>query len=312
MIRIILWFNLSWKNNVDAFSLLMKKIALLRIRAACLMLRFIPYQTALAVLRMLRYGFPINRQDVLLHKIANENKRCLLGEGSGKLDYLWLNQRRRVLELAATWGRNPQLLNQLARCTQQLNDIVEPLHHSGSPVVLAPLHMVSDILAGITASGVFPGQATVIVSSSAQQFPPGAGIPLTYCSIHDGQQNIASQLTASLSEAAEHKRNIMLFPDITPDFTHQANISGSAKSKCTLFGRSANLHSGIIRISKILSAKIVFFYLYYDEGIKISISPPVEPWDVKVKMAEIIEQAIRRHPNEWLLWHTHSLFFFNE
>ncbi|WP_312990669.1 hypothetical protein [Atlantibacter hermannii] len=168
------------------------------------------------------------------------------------------------------------------------------------------------MLAGIVGSNVYPGEATIIVSSSAQQFPPGNGIPITYCSIHDNEHQIASNLLMSLEQAVEHKRNIMLFPDITPDFTHQANISGSAKAKHVLFNRTAHLHNGIVRISRMMAAQVVFFYLYYDKGIKIFIYPPVSYREVNQKLPVIIEQSIVNHPDEWLLWHTHSLFFFNE
>lgn len=312
MVKVVLWLNITWKNYVDKVVSIANKLALLRIRIICFLLTLSHYQLVLTAGKIIHFCFPARRQEKLLLKVANENQRCLLGELRTKNDYIWLNKRRRILELAATWGANKALREQLASCTRQLNAIVEPLHQAGHPVVLAPLHMVSDVLAGIVGSRVYPQQATVIVSSSAQQFPPGEDIPITYCSIHDSQQQIARHLTASLDDALQHKTNIMLFPDITPDFTHQVNISNSAKSKHILFGRAAHLHNGILRISRILAAEVVFFYLYYDKGIKIFIYPPVSYREVKEKMPVIIEQSINNHADEWLLWHTHSLFFFNE
>lgn len=312
MVRVVLWINLSWKNGLDNFYSMIMKLASLYARAICSLLSIIHYRRILKLFRILRFCLPARRHDVLLHKVANENKRCLLGEKSGKIDHIWLNQRRRLLELAATYGTNQGLLQELESCSQQLNAIVEPLHRDGHPVVLAPLHMVSDVLAGIVASKVCPGHATIIVSSSAEQFLPENRFPIAYCSIHEDQHQIASRLMASLNEAVEHKTNIVLFPDITPEFTAQDNISGSAKSKHRLFGRSAHLHSGIIRLSRMMSAKVVFFNLYYDDGVKIAIQPPVSHREVKSKIAEIIEQSISNYPDEWLLWHTHSLFFFNE
>lgn len=312
MVQVFLWLTITWKNITDKFISAVKMFVSLRTRILCMLLARCDYQHIVAFARILHFCFPARRQDKLLQHVANENRRCLLGEPGTRIDYIWINKRRRILELAATWGANRALRDQLATCTQALNAIVGPLHDAGCPVVLAPLHMVSDVLAGIVGSNVYPGEATIIVSSSAQQFPPGNGIPITYCSIHDNEHQIASNLLMSLEQAVEHKRNIMLFPDITPDFTHQANISGSAKAKHVLFNRTAHLHNGIVRISRMMAAQVVFFYLYYDKGIKIFIYPPVSYREVNQKLPVIIEQSIVNHPDEWLLWHTHSLFFFNE
>ncbi|WP_431225187.1 ABC transporter [Serratia sp. L9] len=308
------WVYLAWRDSLTKLAHSFKPLRRAQGKVVCWLLRHGNYRWFLwlgAIGRTLRLS---NRGERRRAFVAEANKQCLLGDGS-KLNYAKLSQRRRLLDLAATFGQNPQVKAQLDRCQQQLNAVVEPLHQAGHPVVLAPLHMVSDVLAGMVGGGVFPGQATVIVSVSAEAYQERArqigGVNLSYCSIHDDSREIASNLTAAIMEAADHQRNIMIFPDITPDYTVNTNEAETAKLHCRLFDRPANLHSGVIRIARALSAQVVFYYLYYDKEIKIHIDPPMPARELKAKLPEVIETSITRHPEDWLLWHSHSLFFIN-
>ncbi|MCP1105647.1 ABC transporter [Serratia nevei] len=243
------------------------------------------------------------------------NRQSLLGEG--RLDFTWLMQRRRWLDIAAVYARNTALMNHLARCSAQLDRVVEPLHRAGVPVLLAPMHTVSDVLATLVGAGVYPGRATVIVSGDAQEFvqraPAGEWRQrLDYCSIHDDPRHIAGTLAQAMLEAAEHRRNIILFPDITPDYTLNSKQDATAKLACRLFDRPAHLHSGIVRLARALQAQVVFYSLYFDRGIRIHIEEPVTADRVSRAMPAIVERTLRRHADDWLLWHSHSLFFINE
>ncbi|MFI8417416.1 ABC transporter [Serratia sp. NPDC078593] len=309
------WVYLTWRNSINKAAHALYGVRRLQSRFACFLLQYVNYRWILALVYaggILPFSWRgLKRRG----KVAAANKQSLIGAGK-RLDYTRLIQRRHVLELAATYGKNPQVLAQLECCRQQLNAVVEPLHQAGSPVILAPLHMVSDVLAGIVGGGVFPGQATVIVSSSAEIYQEQArkqgGVNLSYCSIHDDNRAIAGNLTSAIMEAAEHKRNIIIFPDITPDYTVGTNKAGSAKLSCRLFDRSAHVHSGVIRLAKALSAQVVFYNLYYDKEIKIHIYPTMAAKELKTQLPEMVEQAIKQYPQDWLLWHAHSLFFINE
>ncbi|MGL5388296.1 MAG: ABC transporter [Enterobacterales bacterium] len=309
------WVYLAWREALS--NITRSGVPLRRVhgRAICWLLRHGNYRWFLGLGAIVRGLRLINRGDRRRACVAEANKQCLLGadyHGS----FARTTQRRRILELAATYGKSPQVAAQLARCQAELNAVVEPLHQAGHPVVLAPLHMVSDVLAGMVGAGVFPGQATAIVSVSAEVYHARArelgGVNLSYCSIHDDNREIAGNLTSAIMEAADHQRNIMIFPDISPDYTVNTNTAQTAKLSCRLFDRPANLHSGVIRIARALSAQVVFYYLYYDKEIKIHIDPPIPARSVKTKLPEIVETSIARHPEDWLLWHSHSLFFINE
>jgi lauroyl/myristoyl acyltransferase len=309
------WFYLAWRNFLTTIARSFKPIRRAHGKVICWMLRYGDYRLLLGLAAVGRWLKLSDRGERHRAFVAAANKRCLLDD-ERQVDFVKISQRRRLLELAATFGQNSQVMAQLERCKAELNAVVEPLHQAGSPVVLAPLHMVSDVLAGMVGGAAYPGQATVIVSVSAEIYNERArqqgGVNLSYCSIHDDNRAIAGNLMSAMMEAADHQRNIIIFPDITPDYTVNTNDAETAKLHCKLFNRPANVHSGVIRIARALSAQVVFYYLYYDKEIKIHIYPPVPARRLKAELPDIIEASITRHPEDWLLWHSHSLFFINE
>ncbi|WP_148875928.1 ABC transporter [Serratia marcescens] len=304
---------LAWRNGLDAVARFSAARAGMSRSLTCALLRRVDYRLWLEMQRRLRWGLQQRR---FRHRqaVARANRQSLLGDG--KLDFAWLMQRRQWLDLAALQARNAALMEHLAQCSSQLNQVVEPLHRAGVPVVLAPLHTVSDVLATLVGAGVSPGRATVIVSGDAQTLarraPEVEQQRLDYCSIHDDPRHIAGTLTQALLEATAHRRNIILFPDITPDYTLNGTRDASAKLACRLFNRPAHLHSGIVRLSRAIGARVVCYSLYYDRGVRIHIEEPIAPEQVGRAVPEIVERTLRRHADDWLLWHSHSLFFINE
>lgn len=250
------------------------------------------------------------------NKVATANFNSLVGQG-GRINAGWMSVRRFILEEGATWGQNRQVMAQIQACSLELDRIVAPLHQQKKPVVLAPLHMVSDILATMVGAGVTPGSATVVVSSSAEQAKYDATarelgqVNLSYCSIHQGNQSLASNLMTLMTEVAVGQKNVIVFPDITPDYTVQTEEGASSKLSCHLFNRAAKLHNGVVRLSGAISAQVVFYHLYYENGIKIKVYPPIAAKEVAAQMPVIIENSIRDYPHDWLLWHSHSLYFLS-
>lgn len=310
-----LWCALFCRNLAVRGQRAGDTLRLIAYRAHCLLFRHLHYRTVFALSHVSRY-VGLTRRDVKLRAaVAQSNRYCLLNDPTS-FDYIWLTQRRKLLVQAVTYGQNPQALRELNACSAQLNAVVEPLQRAGQPVILAPLHMVSDILSTMVGATVYPGKATVITSRSADAHSAAerrlGGLDLTYCSIHEDNKNIAGNLMTSVMEAAENQRNIILFPDITPDFTQFASANKTEKMPCRLFDRPASLHSGIIRLARMISAKVVFYHLYYDRGLKVVIHDPISAKKLKEAMPRIIEQSIRDYSTDWMLWHSHSLFFIND
>jgi lauroyl/myristoyl acyltransferase len=246
--------------------------------------------------------------------VATQNFRSLTGL-DGTVDAAWIATRRSILEVAATWARHPAMLRQIADCSAALDSVVAPLHQQNIPVVLAPLHAVSDVLAAMVGAGVTPGRAGVVVSSSAEVYNQQAremgNVSLTYCSIHQNNTQLASSLMSLIMEVASGERNLIIFPDITPDYTVQTEEGTSSRLSCRLFNRPAQLHSGVARLSRAISAQVVFYHLYYQNGLRIHIHTPVSARKAAARLPDIIEQQMREYPQDWLLWHSHSLYFIN-
>ncbi|SFN24644.1 hypothetical protein SAMN05216516_104114 [Izhakiella capsodis] len=310
-----LWCALFWRNLTVRCQWLISKLQRVGYRAHCALFRYLHYRIVFAFSRA-RIFFKLIPRDVKLRAaVAESNRQCLLNDNK-TFDYVWLTQRRKLLIEAVTYGRNRRLLRELADCSARLNGVVEPLQRAGQPVLLAPLHMVSDVLSTMIGATAYPGKATVITSRSANAHSEAerrlGGLDLNYCSIHEDNKNIAGNLMTSVMAAAENKRNIILFPDITPDFTQFASKDKAEKLSCRLFERPASLHSGIIRLARMMSAQVVFYHLYFDKGLKIKIHEPVAPRMLKDEMPRIIEQSIHDYSTDWMLWHSHSLFFIND
>lgn len=246
--------------------------------------------------------------------VATQNYHCLTG-ADGRIDAAWIATRRQLLEWGATWGQHPATLRQMQACTQRLDAVVAPLVEQQTPVVLAPLHCVSDILAAIVGAGVTPGKASVVVSSSAESYTVASrkmgSVALSYCSIHQDNTSLASELMTLMTGVSEGRENMIIFPDIPADYTVQTHEAQSGKISCRLFGRPAKLHNGVQRFSRIVSAQVVFYHLYYQQGIKIKIYSPLTPKEVARSLPTIIENTLRDYPQDWLLWHSHSLYFIN-
>ncbi len=312
---VALWCALFWKNLTVRCQWFLYKLRLTGYRAHCLLFRHMHYRVIFALSHVRRFLGLTGRDVKLRAAVAQSNRQCLMNDNK-KFDYIWLTQRRQLLIQAVTYGQNRRALRELADCSARLNAVVEPLQRAGQPVILAPLHMVSDVLSTMVGAAAFPGKATVITSRSADAHSAAerqlGGVDLTYCSIHEDNKNIAGNLMTSVMEAADNQRNIILFPDITPDFTQFASKDKAEKLSCRIFGRPASLHSGIIRLARMMSAKVIFYHLYYDKGLNIVIHDPVSAKELKEKMPRIIEQSIREHSTDWMLWHSHSLFFINE
>ena len=246
--------------------------------------------------------------------VATQNFRCLTG-AEGRIDAGSIALRRQLLEMGATWGQHQATMAEMQACVRELDAVVAPLLAQKTPVVLAPLHCISDILAAMVGAGVTPGKASVMVSSSAESYTAASrkmgSVALSYCSIHQDNTSLASEMMALVTNVSEGRENMIIFPDIPADYTVQTHEAQSGKISCRLFGRPAKLHSGVQRFSRIVGARVVFYHLYYQRGIKIKIYSPVLPKEVPKTLPLIIENTLRDYPQDWLLWHSHSLYFIN-
>lgn len=315
MIRfLIIWGVFSARNSAEFFQSLRLPFSRGYRFLARKILRYCPLPVLLGSARALCAFGLIGRQFRRQRAVATANYRCLTGQRE-RINAAWIAVRRRLLEEAATWGQNDAVRRQIACCARELDAVVSPLHQQQIPVILAPLHSVSDVLAAMVGASVTPYKAGVIVSSSAELYDQHArelgGVALSYYSIHQDSTALASGLTSLVADVVAGEQNMILFPDITPDYTQQAEGALSAKLSCRLFGRPARLHNGIVRLAGAMSAQVVFYHLSYDRALRIHIHSPVNAREVAQTLPRVIEQTLQEYPQEWLLWHSHSLYFIN-
>lgn len=311
----VAWLFMSWKNLLLIIQRKIHWLEKVLFHIVLQIIKRININVLFSLLHLQRFMKLTRRNHRNIAEVALQNQCCLLPEGK-MIDFVWTGQRRRLLDYAATWGQNGKVLAQLDDCAALLDAWVKPYHQAGKPVILAPMHFLSDILAGIVASKVHPGKGTVVVSANAgayeEQDRLRGGVTLSYCSIHRSSEGIASGLARACMDATALKTNMIIFPDIVPEYTYSSGVDRSSKLKCRLFNREAHLHNGISRLAKLLHADVIFYHIYYDAGIKINILPAVSANEVSNKLPAIVEQVIKDHPQDWLLWHLHSLYFINE
>ncbi len=99
MVQVFLWLTITWKNITDKFISAVKMFVSLRTRILCMLLARCDYQHIVAFARILHFCFPARRQDKLLQHVANENRRCLLGEPGTRIDYTWIKNGAGSLSL---------------------------------------------------------------------------------------------------------------------------------------------------------------------------------------------------------------------
>ncbi|EAO9906877.1 TPA: ABC transporter [Salmonella enterica] len=247
-----------------------------------------------------------------LDVVAEENFKCLMGKKPA-VSLTWSQVRRILLDEGATWARDKEIEKQITDCAKILDDYVSGLKKKGDTVILAPLHFLSDTIATVIASRISPKVSTVIVSNGAEKYREVCSNiesgKLNFCSIHQGNNDFSMGLIPVINDVMEGKQNIIIFPDIPVDYTKTVSNLSGYKFNCKIFNRAASLHTGVIRLSKILSATVVFFYIYYDDGIKINILKSVKKDELKHDIHRIIEDAIKTNPEQWLLWNNYSLFY---
>jgi hypothetical protein len=216
----------------------------------------------------------------------------------------------------AMYHRNPVLHAQLQHCADRLSEVVEA-HRRTGPVVLAPLHMVSDVLA-TTVCAMLPGRR---VSVAAVHVPgalgPAEQAAMTACGFAIEPLDVCDKATMRATlpgvlravRRAEH--HLAIFPDILPEFTTAAAGRAMRTKSVHMFGRAGRMHCGLDDLAGALKATALVFHLVED-GNALDIRIHAVPHDaIAARVPRIIEDALRAHPHAWLLWHYGSAFYYN-
>ncbi|RZT42385.1 lysophospholipid acyltransferase family protein [Cupriavidus agavae] len=240
-----------------------------------------------------------------------ENQRKLLGVAP-RQGYAALVRRRLVLE-SAMYHTESGLVGMLEACAAELAMARENMVAQGFTPVFAPLHVCSDALAVAVISLVPPRRTHTISIYAAGHY--GADEAAAFARrdavmIQHHPDEPAAARRAMLREMRANHANLAIFPDILPQFT-EAHLGRAMRTHpVTLFGRPARLHGGAGELARLVGGRLIPFYVFWEGGrLAIRVFPPcVDGNDV----ARCLEQALREHGDQWLLWHFPSLFYFND
>lgn len=213
--------------------------------------------------------------------------------------------------------RNPILLAQLEQCADTINQYILTMDQN-HPVILAPMHFVSDLVVGVMSSMVSPRRAIIISTHEDDALCENEDEVLRLLNISMKKSNPLhikiSELKSLIRSVKQRKENFIIYPDALPEVTYQLTQKNMKTFKCHLFKREAKLHYGIVELARMCDAQVLFYGIYYDkekQKINVDIYGESSHQELEVNAPKFIEGAILKHPEDWMLWSSPSFFYFN-
>lgn len=252
-----------------------------------------------------------NRQRQML---ATHNYRRVTGQ-SARLNRsaLWVEK---ALRDSLFYHGDKKTIAQLQQCAEALNSAINQLDDSPRPVILAPFHMVSDVLAGIVC-GLLPGSGVSIISTHLDgAVGPHESEALqrnkVKMSLVDPGGISSAELKKLIRDIRAQRCRLVIYPDAPPEVTWHLTRKHMRSEDCHLFNRPARIHSGLSELAKLSDAQVLFFGLVRHQGrLKLRVYGVAQPDEVAVQLPRVLETALLNDPQDWLLWHTPSFYYFH-
>lgn len=212
--------------------------------------------------------------------------------------------------------RNAHIEAEVRKCANELKEAM----HGCDNVILAPLHYYSDYMAAAVAALATDKRINLL------SVYENNGYERKFGQCFDGLIGRANQrdpLARSSAEAAKVLRSftdskktdqeqLVVFPDITPEYSCRITGKYIKYQKVQLFGRGALMHPGVFRLAKITGMDVLVFLIFYKEGnIYLHIVDRISPEAITDALPRAIEAALKRYPENWLLWNYTSFYYFN-
>ncbi|MHA2772774.1 hypothetical protein ACXZ7F_15945 [Vibrio harveyi] len=208
---------------------------------------------------------------------------------------------------------NKILVNDIKKCSDKLSDVTSKID---TPLILMPLHILSDTAAMLTIAVSSTKHNNVIIisddvrgrMSTSKIYDTLIKNKITLIPIENKNLNLVNVL----NKVRSGKESLTIFPDILPEYTsRQIENKKQRYIKEKIFGKEAFIHEGPVAISKMTSATIVPFYVYEEKGrIEIKILPKIQSADIQDELAGVIESSLIEKPEQWMLWHYISFFYY--
>lgn len=216
----------------------------------------------------------------------------------------------------ALYHNDTRLLAQLHACGAELTDYLRLHTDPNRPVILSPLHMVSDVLASVLCALINPGETLVISTHADDTLGNNEAQSLEAMGVRLKKLNpLASDgpaLKALLRKVRSRQSQLVIFADAPPEVTLRLTRKAMRCDEYLLFGRPARLHAGVSELARLSNAQVVFFGLHQQHRrLQLACFGVADASNLKHVLPHVIEQALCRHPESWLLWHSPSFFYFN-
>lgn len=219
-----------------------------------------------------------------------------------------------LLDMKAFFGDNehPEWAS-IDAIAKQLADAIRTLRQASpqQPIVLSPFHYCSQYANVMVCDQVrhHLGMASLcLVSAIADDQYGSDDIRLPH--IRRLRSHIDGK-DASFSLMREMKRQglVILFADAMP-----SSLAGSPMESIsvTMFGRPARIQHGVFRLGKITDAKLLAFYLKFNEGrFEARIVEPIELGDTQApqQLANAMSSAFEDNSGQWLP-PSHPAFYY--
>lgn len=250
-----------------------------------------------------------------LDKITISNKSLAINSASLPEAFihrkLW--QEKKILD-RCIYFNNRQLDIELSSAASHLQASINDILSSGNTVILAPLHMVSDVAVGVFLSYLGAESVSIISNHDFESIGPNEKSILNEKKINliNPSSIGGGALKNIIKNIKNNKILFAIYPDAPPEMTWRLSQKSMRTFDCKIFSRKARLHSGLADLAKITKSTVLFFCLV-DNGHSLNVDIIGSlTWDNIMRLSpELIEKTIRNHSDSWLLWHTPSLFYFN-
>ncbi|MFK0380228.1 hypothetical protein [Pandoraea sp. NPDC090278] len=212
--------------------------------------------------------------------------------------------------------RNKQLIQELENCAQKLTDAIHQAKPAGRPIILAPMHMHSDLLATLVCARAVNGPVAVVtahddISAPTEDIEKLRKVGIEIERINPLERD-STRLLTTIRRLRKGEITLISFPDAPPEITHRVFGFSMRTLDTKLFEGAARIHSGIIELSRLSGAHTIFVCLRWTRhGFDIEILNVLAPNELVENLSLTIERSIRRYPDSWLFWHSPSLFSFN-
>lgn len=233
-----------------------------------------------------------------------------------KHNLVWLEKK--ILE-KCLYMNDEWLTDELKKCAEMLDKKIRAIFDENTPIILAPMHMVSDVLVSVMCGYLSNSSKKTVVISTHETNKLGNDENSSLINLGVNLIKIdpaliqGSELKRVVRDVNKRKINLLIFPDAPPEVTLSLTNKTMRTFRCNLFNKPAKIHSGIKDLARLSNASVIVFGLSYEcHKLTLNVYGTASSINLDCQLPLLIEKALKKNPCEWLLWYTPSFFSFDD